>query len=186
MNNQEIQPPQWLLRFFRWFCRPELVEDIEGDLVEKFHRNVEETGIKKAKNTFTWQVILLLRPGLIRIQSNSFENQQLMLRQNLKISWRTLKRNQGFAWINVGGLAIGMTVAMLIGLWIWDELSFNKSFINHERLAQVMLHQSVGERSFTGSTVMMPLGEALRSEYANDFKHVALASKNANHVLSMV
>lgn len=184
MSNQKIQPPKWPLHFFRWFCQPEIAEDIEGDLFEKFHRNAEEKGINKAKRTFTWQVILLLRPAIIRNQFNFSENQLPMLRQNLKISWRTLKRNQGFAWINVGGLTIGMTVAMLIGLWIWDELSFNKSFINHERLAQVMLHQSVGERSFTGSTVMMPLGEALRSEYANDFKHVALASKNANHVLS--
>ncbi len=64
MNPENSTPPQFPLRLFRWFCRPELVEDIEGDLVEKFHRNVEETGMKKAKNAFTWQVILLL-PMLI-------------------------------------------------------------------------------------------------------------------------
>jgi len=40
--------------------------------------------------------------------------------------------------INVMGLAAGMTVAMLIAFWIWDEVTYDKSFTNHQQLAQVM------------------------------------------------
>ena len=89
-------------------------------------------GLDKAKSIFTWQIISLFRPGIIRNPFHFLKDQNLMIGQNLKISWRTLKGNQGFAWINVGGLAIGMTVAMMIGVWIWDELSFNKSFKKKE------------------------------------------------------
>ncbi|MBK8501114.1 MAG: hypothetical protein IPL46_02320 [Saprospiraceae bacterium] len=48
MNNfrNNIAPPQLPLRFFRWFCRQEILEDIEGDLVEKFNLSIEEIGIK--------------------------------------------------------------------------------------------------------------------------------------------
>jgi putative ABC transport system permease protein len=184
MSNQKIQPPKRSLHFFRWFCRPELVEDIEGDLVEKFHRNVEETGIKKAKNTFTWQVILLLRPGLIRIQSNSFENQQLMLRQNLKISWRTLKRNQGFAWINIGGLALGIMASLLIGLWIHDELSFNKDYMNYERIVQVMKHENFGDEIRTGAYQPLQLAPLLRSEFGNYFDQVVTTASTENRLLT--
>jgi hypothetical protein len=49
-----------------------------------------------------------------------------MIKNYFKIAWRNLIKNRGYSAINIGGLAIGMAVAMLIGLWIWDELSYNK------------------------------------------------------------
>ena len=55
----------------------------------------------------------------------------------LRIGWRNLLRNRGYSIINIGGLAAGMSVAMFIGLWIYDELSFNKYHPNYKRIAQV-------------------------------------------------
>lgn len=49
-----------------------------------------------------------------------------MIQNFLKIAFRNLVKNKGYSAINIGGLAVGMAVAMLIGLWIYDELSFNK------------------------------------------------------------
>ena len=65
-----------------------------------------------------------------------------MLRNYVKIAFRNLVNNKVYSVINIGGLAVGMAVAMLIGLWMWDELSFNKSHDNYDRIAQVMQHQS--------------------------------------------
>ncbi len=61
-----------------------------------------------------------------------------MLNNYLKIALRNLLRNKLSSFINIGGLAVGMAVAMLIGLWIYDELSFNKYHQNYERIAQVV------------------------------------------------
>ena len=61
-----------------------------------------------------------------------------MLKNYFKIAWRNFSKNRTSSLINVSGLAVGMAVAILIGLWIWDELSFNKSFQNYDRIAQVM------------------------------------------------
>ena len=46
-----------------------------------------------------------------------------MFKNYLKVVFRNLVRNKVYSFVNIGGLAVGMAVAMLIGLWIYDELS---------------------------------------------------------------
>jgi len=48
-----------------------------------------------------------------------------MIRNYLKVAWRNLIKNKMYSFINIGGLAVGMAVAMMIGLWVNDELSFD-------------------------------------------------------------
>lgn len=103
-----------------------------------------------------------------------------MFQNYFKIGWRNLLRNKGYSLINIGGLAIGMTVAIVIGLWISDELSFNSYFKNRQRLAQVMLNQTGQGYIYTGGTIASPVAEPLRSQYGSDFKALSLVSfKNA-------
>ena len=66
-----------------------------------------------------------------------------MIKNYFKIAWRNLLKNKVYSFINITGLATGMAIALLIGLWIWDELSFDKYHKNHDRLAQVMLNQTM-------------------------------------------
>jgi putative ABC transport system permease protein len=106
-----------------------------------------------------------------------------MIKTYIKIAFRNLMRNQAYSFINIGGLASGMAVALLIGLWIWDELSFNSYFQNHQRLAQVMLNQTDGGETYTGGTVAMPTGDALRTKYGADFKAVSLSSWIDKHLV---
>ena len=66
MNDlQNDKPPHHALAFFRWFCKTEFREDIEGDLVEAFNRRITRLGTRKAKWLFVKDVILLFRPGII-------------------------------------------------------------------------------------------------------------------------
>jgi len=58
---------------------------------------------------------------------------------------------QGLLLINIGGLAVGMTVALLNGLWILDEFSYNKSFTNYDRIAQVSEMGYDSQREDNGS-----------------------------------
>ena len=95
-----------------------------------------------------------------------------MLRNYLKIAFRNLVRNKVYSFINIGGLAVGMAVAMLIGLWIYDEVSFNKYFKNYDSIGRVMAHN--GEETYLANPI--PLAAELRSLYATDFKYVAMAS----------
>ena len=63
-----------------------------------------------------------------------------MIRSYFKIAWRNLGRSKGYSAINIGGLAVGMAVAMLIGLWVFDELNYDRYHKNYDRIAQVMQH----------------------------------------------
>ncbi len=108
-----------------------------------------------------------------------------MLRNYFKTAWRNLVRNKMHAFINIAGLSVGMAVAILIGCWIWDELSFNHSFANHGRLAQVMVTQVIDNEYGTDETNAGPTAVALRSGYPADFAYVSLVSDNQNRVLSM-
>jgi putative ABC transport system permease protein len=107
-----------------------------------------------------------------------------MIKNYLKIAWRNLIKNKTSSLINIGGLAVGMAVAMLIGLWIWDELSFNKYHQNYDRIAQVMQNQTANGFTGTGSAMPYPVGDALRKTYGNDFKYVIMTAWTNNHILS--
>lgn len=107
-----------------------------------------------------------------------------MLRNYIKIALRNLVKNKVFSFINIGGLAVGMAVAMLIGLWIWDELSFNKSFANYDRLVQVMQNQTFNGKINTQTAQPMPLGYELRASYKSDFKYIVLSSWTQGHIIS--
>jgi ABC-type antimicrobial peptide transport system permease subunit len=107
-----------------------------------------------------------------------------MIRSYFKIAWRNLLRNKVYSGIHIAGLAIGMTAALGIGLWIWDEISFDYFHENHRQIAQVYVTQTFGTAVYTGSTVSMPLGESLRTDYADNFRYIAMASFNDADVFS--
>ena len=76
--------------------------------------------------------------------------------------------------INIGGLAMGMAVAILIGLWIQDELTFNKYHSNYETIAKVYRNNNWGGRIETGTSAASGLGTLLRSEYGMHFRNVTM------------
>src|SRR5690242_12215709 len=107
-----------------------------------------------------------------------------MFKNYFKIAWRNILKNKIYSIINILGLAVGMAVAMLIAFWIWDETTYDKSFANHERLAQVMTTFIHNDGTMeTMPAVCMPIGDELRSKYGSDFKNVSMASWNFGHVL---
>ena len=108
-----------------------------------------------------------------------------MLKNYFTVAWRNLLKSKAYSAINIIGLATGMAVAILIALWIWDELSFNHYHTNHEQLAQVMTTQTFNGETGTGQAVALPLGQELRAKYGSDFKAVSMSSWNFGHILAI-
>ena len=99
-----------------------------------------------------------------------------MIKNYFKIAWRNLLKGKMYSFINITGLSIGMVVALLIGLWIQDELSFNTSFDNHARIAKVVQHVTNNGEVQTWNNVPFPLADELRKNYGSDFKHIVMAA----------
>ncbi len=107
-----------------------------------------------------------------------------MLKNYFKIAWRNLFKNRASSFINIGGLAVGIAVSMLIGIWIADELSFNKYHQNYNRIAQVMQNQNFSGDVHTEKAIAIPLATELRTKYGKDFKHIVLSSWTNSHLIS--
>jgi len=106
-----------------------------------------------------------------------------MIKNYLKIAWRNLIKNRASSLINICGLAVGMAVAMLIGLWIWDELSFNKYHQNYDSIAEVKANANYSGVVYTVDSQPMPLANELGNSYDRDFKYIVMSTATEQHVL---
>ncbi len=84
-----------------------------------------------------------------------------MIRSYFKIAWRNLFRNKGFSLTNILGLTIGMTCAILILLWVNDELSYNQSQKNYKDIYQVMANRKFNNQIFTDASMVLPLASEI-------------------------
>jgi len=108
-----------------------------------------------------------------------------MIKNYFKIAWRNLFKNKVSSFINICGLAIGMAVAMLIGFWIYDEVSFDHYHKNYKRIAQVMQKQSGNGQVWTGTPLPFPLRQELNDKHGSDFKYLVMSSWQGGHILSL-
>lgn len=135
-----MMPPKFSLRFLRWFCREEYLDEIEGDLIEIFDKQVR-THPKKARLIFTYQVLKHFRPAFIKtFHSKKSVINTSMIKHIILISFRNFLRQKQAFTINLVGLAAGLTSVLLIYLWVHDELSIDQFHQNKDRLYQVKRH----------------------------------------------
>jgi putative ABC transport system permease protein len=134
------KPPKYALKFLHWFCREDYIEEIEGDLTELFKKQYEYFPMK-AKWKFTWSVLKYFRPEFIKkFRINYRANSAAMFRHNLLITYRNFLRYKSTFFINLMGLSTGLACALLIYLWIADELSVDRFHKKDEQLYQVLLN----------------------------------------------
>ncbi len=166
-EDNDIRPPSLPLRFLRWFCDPAVLEDVEGDLLELYHRRSEHD-VKQARRKLTTDVLLLFRPGIIRkfqLPDNSFS----MFRNYLTVALRSARRYRGHTALNLLSLIIGIASCMVILLWIQDEMSVDQFHEKKDRIYKVWrnMHQSSGE-ILTTQGIPQPVVVSL----GNDFPEV--------------
>ncbi len=88
-----------------------------------------------------------------------------MIKYNLKIACRSLKRQPFFTFLNIFGLAIGMAGSLLIGLYIYDELSFDKMFTNSEHIYRIDSDIKFGGRAEAYAVAPAPMASTLLKDY---------------------
>lgn len=106
-----------------------------------------------------------------------------MIQNYFTIAWRNLIKNKTSSYINIGGLAVGMATALLIGLWVYDELTFNQYHQNYNSIAQVMQHMTFDGQVYTQESLPVMIDEELKSQYKDEFRYVAMASPPSEHIL---
>lgn len=180
-----ITPPRLAEKLLLWFLKDELEEEVLGDLDEKFYSTAEKHSTRMARRNYWYQVIQYLRPfAFKKIKSKLIPT--TMIKHNLKISYRQILRSKGYSFINIGGLAMGMVVAMLIGLWVNDELTFNKYHDNYNQLVQVLRQENEGDERYTNSFLTTGMGQLLRETYPDQLSQLTMIrSRSQSRVLSV-
>lgn len=121
-------------KLFRWFCDPMFYPDIKGDLEELHHLNSKQYSEKYANRKFLKEVILLVRPAIIKTLSKNSIIYNAMLRNYFKISIRNLLNHKAYSAINIIGLAIGLAAFLMISQYIRFERSYDKHLSNSDML----------------------------------------------------
>ena len=167
MKPQALHPPQWPLKFLRFFLKEEYLEEIEGDMEEIFYENAERFSLRKARRMYAWEMIKLLRPNLIK--NLEFVNhiiQYSMFKNYFKVSFRGLKKNPVNSFINVFGLAVAIGLAIFayaFTRWTYSTDQF------HENKHSVYLTTFFANRDGVSQqygTTPRPLAELLRQDFA--------------------
>src|SRR5438045_4564388 len=121
------QPPRWARAFFAWYCKNDLYEDLLGDLTEYFQRNVTRHGLRYAQFVFVIDTLKFIRLYTLRKPSFvSFLTHRLMIGSYIKTSVRNTTRNKMFSTINIVGLAISMTVALIMISVLTDMFQYDR------------------------------------------------------------
>ncbi|MFY0607277.1 MAG: ABC transporter permease [Cyclobacteriaceae bacterium] len=169
---KNVEPPKLAEKLLLLFLRRDLAEEVLGDLDEQFYATISKHSTRKARLNYWYQVIHYLRPFAIKyFQSNSRFN--TMIKHNFLIGFRLILKNKMQSSINVGGLALGMVTAILISLWVYDEITYNQYHATHDRVVQVLRKDVNGDQVQVNSSQVSKLGVYLAQNYADLFEEVS-------------
>ncbi len=155
-----------MIRFFRWFCDPDLVEDLEGDMIELYEERYQ-LNAAKAKTLLVWEILLLFRPGIIKnFEGHKNLNNYGMIKNYLKSAWRSFMKYKTFSAINIFSLTIGMAACMVIFLFIKDERSFDAFHDKKDKIYRLCEVQSFpGTNTQNVALSMSGMGPTMTTEF---------------------
>lgn len=155
-----LRPPRYAQKILSWFCDQQWLDELLGDLEEEFIDNAKSRGRRKAVRIYYIQVLLLLRPHILRKYKGT---QPIMFRNYIKSAYRSLLKNKAYSLINISGLTVGIACCLLISLYVKDEMSYDNFFDDSDRIYRVALERKypTNTRFFGSSPVNLAtvLGE---------------------------
>ncbi len=107
-----------------------------------------------------------------------------MLRNYILVTLRNLLKNKTYSFINIAGLSIGITCSILILLWVFDELSFDRFHSKSDRLYQVWINASFDGKINSWTSLPLPTYEALKTVDSN-IKTTAVSDWGGDHLLTV-
>lgn len=153
------RPPRWAQVFLRWYCNPELLEDIEGDVSELFYQRLEEQNPKTAKLKYVWDVLRFFRWSTIR-RNTWYETGTW--RYNVRLAWRNAENNPFHSLLKIIGIAISFGYALTLFLFAFDELSYDKHAPNSERIFRIGSKAYLKGNTTSYAVSPVPLGPVLK------------------------
>ncbi len=175
-------PPSKPPRLAAWMMQKTANRDersaILGDLAEEFHDKKEEKGAARARLWY-WTLTAASLPSFFR---HILYWSGTMFKNYLTVALRLIKQHTGFTLINGAGLAVGMAAALLIGIYIQHELSFDRHHTASHRIYRVCIR--LGEANTrTGAFTTPPMAAAMTSEFPEIQEAVRISPWPRNYLV---
>ena len=106
-----------------------------------------------------------------------------MLQNYIKIAFRNLYRNKIYSFINILGLALGIAVCLIIMLFIYDELSYDRYNEKAERTVRVVFRASINGGKINEANVMPPTAQVLKNDYPEVLEATRLQQHGSSTIL---
>ena len=153
---QPIRSPKFARKLLSSFCDDQWLDELLGDLEEEYKDNIKSKGSTRANFSYYWQVLLLLRPHILKKQPKTHNN-TIMIRNYITSAYRSLLKNKVYGAINILGLTVGIACCLLISLYVRDEVSYDNFFKDSDRIYRVALERvyPTNTRYFGSSPVSM-------------------------------
>ena len=168
-NRTGESPPRWADRLLAWFCTPQRLEEILGDLHEEFEYQVNRVGVQRARQLYVQEVMSFVNVFPSKQKSDSvfftFLLHPDMLANYLKIALRTLWKNKVYSGINVAGLSIGLACCLAIGLYILDELTYDRFNTHYDSIYRVVEKQKQANGIYNVAVTPGPLAATLTKDF---------------------
>ncbi len=162
------QPPRWMDRFLEWYCKPELLEEIQGDICELFDKRLASLGYTKASWYYAWDIIRSFRLSTIKHIKPVYHSLLIspaMLNNYLKVTLRVLWKHPLYTLINISGLAISLTVSILILLWVQSEIKVDRFHQHADRIGHLYMGFFDSNKNLDPwETISFPLAKAAKEQ----------------------
>ena len=156
-----MQKPPRLAKFLlRLLLSREKDEAYQGDIEELFYARMESRGLWRSNCWYWWEIVKSI-PGFVK---ETIRWRLVMLWNYLKVVLRNTKRQKGYTFINIVGLAVGIACTILIFLWVKDELSFDRFHEKAERIYRVVFSTS-DDGVPTNANGSFGVGPALKRDF---------------------
>jgi putative ABC transport system permease protein len=152
------RPPRILAKLVSFIARTLENPSLLGDLEEEYRTVVRWRGERRAGLWYLGHVTASL-PAFVR---TLIVWRIVMIKNYLKVAIRNIVRHKGYSFLNIAGLALGLAGAILISLWVFDELSFNRFHENADSLYRVEFDQNYSGKLFHVGVTPLPLAPALK------------------------
>lgn len=163
MSSQK--PPRIATHILHWLVKDSLLEEVDGDLQEKFESSLKSKSPLRAKINYWYQVLNYLRPFALKGVSTISTSHMGVFKHNFLITYRSFLRHRSTFFINLVGLSSSLAATLLIYLWISDELKVDSFHSYDERLYQIMENYEEDGEIETDEATSPFLAEALRKEF---------------------
>ncbi|MEO9484242.1 MAG: FtsX-like permease family protein [Ekhidna sp.] len=179
-----MEPPKWIIRLISSYCPPQLAESIIGDVWEQYLRDKEQYSKFKSNRRLLWNAFRFFRPGILLRNSKTQLINSAMLRINLLLALRNMRKHKFYSLINVLGLALSIMFGLLVFFYVQNALNHDSFHDEHEsiyRFTKQIKNRETNELISWNNTTGNQLTVDLRNEVPS-IKHITRLISGSGYV----